>query len=218
MRKYVLMLQIMNFVFCLASCQNIHKSAFFQNDYVIPDSVFHEFDTIKHFTLIGMGGNVVDRQYPYFTDEFELLYRWKVYQCKDSDQMQRFQNQCLRSATYVVNQNDSLFVSFSNERSLRSEYDTIMLERLFENVPDCGHLIPNFKHICDFLSNGPKHSRFSQDSIVFCVMKFGDGFILPQDYEYNWDLLPDRIKHGYNSGVAFDKNTTNRVYCWTIAW
>lgn len=56
MRKQVLMLQIMNFVFCLASCQNIHQSITPQNDYVIPDSVFYEYDTIKHFTLIGMGG------------------------------------------------------------------------------------------------------------------------------------------------------------------
>ena len=132
--------------------------------------------------------------------------------------MQRFQNQCLQSATYVVNPHDSLFVTFGDEQSLRSEYDTVMLERLFENAPDCGHFIPNFKHICDFLSNDTKHSQFSPNSFVFYVMKFGDDFVLPQDYEYNWDLLPDRIKHGYSSGIAFDKSTSNRIYCWTIAW
>lgn len=218
MRKHVLMVQIVNLAFCFASCQNVWKSTFFKTNYVIPDSVLYEFDTIKHFTLIEMGGDVVDHQYPYFTDEFELLYRWKVYQCNDSGQMQRFRKQCLRSAVYVVNPNDSLFLTFENERSLKFEYDIVMLDSLFENILDCGHLLPNFKNIFDFLSNGTKLYRFSPDSIVFCVMKYGDRFILPKDYEYNWNLLPDRIKHGYNSGVAFDKHTQDCFYSWTIAW
>ena len=218
MRKYILLLQIANLIFSFASCQNIHKSTFLKNDYVIKDSVFYEFDTIKHFTLIEMGGDVVDRQYPYFTDEFEVLCRWKVYQCNDLGQMQRFQDQCLQSAAYFVSPNDSLFFTFDNERYLKFKYDTIMLDSIFENIIDCGHLIPNFKNVFDFRSNGTKHYRFPSDSIVFYVMKFGNSFILPQDYEYNWNLLPDRIRHGYNSGIAFDKNTSDCFYSWAIAW
>ena len=217
MQKHILSLQIIYLILCSASCQNLHKSSFFKNDYVIPDSVFYDFDTIKNFSLIEMGGDIIDRQYPYFTDEFELLCRWKVYQCKDSSQMQRFLNQCLQSAAYVVDPNDSLFFRFDNERFLKFEYDTVMLDSLFKNTLDCGHLIPNFNNIYDFRSNTTKHYRYSPDSIVFYVMKYGNGFILPQDYEYSWDLLPERIRHGYNSGVAFDKNTQDCFYSWTIA-
>lgn len=213
-----LLLQIVSFTLCFASCQNISKSAFLKNDYVIPDSVFYKFDTIKHFSLIELGGDVLDRQYPYFTDEFEVLYRWKVYRCKDSDHLKLFQNQCLQSAVYVVNPTDSLFFTFDNEHSLKLEYDTVVLESLFENIPDCGHLIPNFNNIFDYLSYGKNLSRFSPDSLVIYVLKFGDSFILPQDYQYSWNLLPGRIQHGYTSGVAFCKSAPDYVYSWSIAW
>ncbi|MCQ2275514.1 MAG: hypothetical protein MJZ87_01000 [Bacteroidales bacterium] len=216
MQKYTLMLHMICLIICSVSCQNLHKSSYLIKDYVIPDSVFYDFDTITHFSLIEMGGDIIDRQYPYFTDEFELLYRWKVYQCKDSSQLKRFQNQCIQSAVYVVTLPDSLFFTFDNERSLKSEYDTVILESLFENIPNCGHLIPDFNYIIDLLSNGTK--QFSLDSMVFYVIKFGDCFILPKDYEYNWSLLPNKIRHGYNSGIAFDKKTPDVIYSWSIAW
>lgn len=216
MQKYTLTLHVICLIICSVSCQDLHKSSFLINDYVIPDSVFYDFDTIKHFSLIEMGGDIIDRQYPYFTDEFELLYRWKVYQCKDSSRLKRFQDKCIQSVEYVVTQADSLFFTFDNERSLKSEYDTVTLESLFENIPDCGHLIPDFKNIIDYLSNSTK--PFSLDSMVFYVLKFGDCFILPKDHEYSWNLLPNKIRHGYNSGIAFDKKRPDVIYSWSIAW
>lgn len=216
--RHLIMLQIVSFILGFGSCQNIYKSAFLKNDYVIPDSVFYSFDTINHFSLIELGGDILDSQYPYFTDEFELLYRWEVYRCNDSGLLKQFQNQCLQSAVYVVNPSDNLFFTFDNEQSLKMRYDTVVLEGLFENTLDCGHLVPNFKNIFDFILDGNEHSRVSPDSLVLYVLKFGDNFILPQDYKYSWDLLPDRIRHGYNSGVAFYKNTPDCIYSWAIAW
>ena len=218
MRKYILILQIVNLIFSLASCQDFHKYVSLKNNYVLPDSVFYEFDSIKHFRLIRMGGDIVDCQYPYFTDEFELLCRWKVYQCKDYSQMQQFKHKHLRSAVYVVKPDDTAFFSFDSERALKSEYNTVILDSIFENILDCGHLVPNLKNILDFLSHDAVNSQISPDSIFFYVMKFGDRFILPYDYEYNWELLPSKIQHGYNSGVAFCTNKPDYVYSWAIAW
>jgi len=49
------------------------------------------------------------------------------------------------------------------------------------------------------------------------VLKSGSNFILPQDRLYEWSVLPDNLKHGYRSGVAFKEDEPYIIY-WVVAW
>ena len=49
------------------------------------------------------------------------------------------------------------------------------------------------------------------------LLKKGCNFVLPKDYLYDWSVLPDNLKHGYRSGIAFKEEDSYIIY-WAIAW
>lgn len=49
------------------------------------------------------------------------------------------------------------------------------------------------------------------------VIKYGNENLLKNDYAYNWSILPERLKHGYTSGVAFNQIDPYIIY-WVVVW
>ena len=49
------------------------------------------------------------------------------------------------------------------------------------------------------------------------ILQRGERYVLPEKYKTEWHLMPDNIKHGHLSGVAYSDNNFYIVY-WAVAW
>lgn len=217
MKKYLLGLAIL--LALLASCHPQHMQALLQKAHVVPDSICYNFDTIKRFSLLEVGGHVVDNAYPYHTDDFEIFYFSQVYQCRDDAIIQQFLSTCEQSAINIINYSDSDFFIMNREAVLLAQYDTSFLEDRYSRILDCSCLVPDFQSLFEDypFTNSAKEAPLPENVRVY-VLKAGNNFILSSQYSYDWMILPDIIRHGYSSGIAFNESTPNNIYSWAIAW
>jgi hypothetical protein len=55
------------------------------------------------------------------------------------------------------------------------------------------------------------------ESYNILILKTNYKNVLDAKYTYTWDLLPERLKHGYTSGVAFNQIDPYIIY-WVVVW
>ena len=49
-------------------------------------------------------------------------------------------------------------------------------------------------------------------------MQAGNAYLIPDRISrYDWDLLPENIRHGYSCGVAFN-DEKKYIYYWAMTW
>jgi hypothetical protein len=100
----------------------------------------------------------------------------------------------------------------------RNEYDTSYLKKMY-SINEKKLLTLNFRELF-------KNIPFQCDTLTICglppeyeiiILKSGNNFVLPPSTYYNWDILPESIKHGYRGGVAFKYGEPYIIY-WVVAW
>ncbi len=188
-------------------------------EYVIPDSVCYIFDTIEQFSLLEIAGNVKDNKYPYYTDEFEVLYFQNVYQCENKEVLKLFLNTCQKMAKRTFNDDDTSCLMINRENALLSKYDSSFLKKNYLKVKDCSYLIPDFQYVfANHLFKSNANDMAVPVNTDVYVLKSDNSFILPPEYLFDWELLPEAIRHGYSSGIAFNHSTPTIIYSWAIAW
>jgi len=96
-------------------------------------------------------------------------------------------------------------------------YDSLQLQDYYTRLKD--KVILSFKESFNdmpFLYDSTTISGLPVGYEIL-VLKSGNKFVLPEDYLYEWSILPENLKHGYRSGVAFKEGEPYIIY-WLVAW
>lgn len=200
------------------SCQN--KNSIKNESYEIPDSLFSFFpnENVKDndYALSFFVENAKKMEYPYIPEEFEITYIVKGYCFKTNliknTALQYFSHNTLKKFTA---DSDNFFL-IGSERELLNQYDSITLKSKFvenqELIPNFHELVQNEKNIY----NSHTLCGLSNEYKIW-LLKSGNNYVLPKEYKYEWSLLPEKIKHGYRSGLAFTENDLCIIY-WVVVW
>jgi len=112
---------------------------------------------------------------------------------------------------------DSAYFIISTKDELKKLYTLNTLEKIYKQYKD-KHMLPSFHSL---MKN--RHEKEYQticglpEDYEICIIKSGRKFILPDNLYYDWNVLPLELKHGYTSGVAYNKDKIDIIY-WVITW
>jgi len=212
-------------IICLNSCtlNQQKKSPYEQHayeDYIFPDTIFSFYkdyfnEELKPFITVT---NASDTELPYFAEEFVITYLVKGFLCEDADWLMHIKERLLENGSFRIKSAENNYFIIGSERELLHSYDTTNLKEKYAyhiNAP----LVLNFHEVINKRDN-------LYDKITLCglpgdyeifVIKSGNKYVLPEKYRYEWEILPEKIRHGYSSGMAFSKDKLY-VYFWVVAW
>ena len=117
-----------------------------------------------------------------------------------------------------INSLDTNYIVIGSERDLFNRFDNETLNLMWKNN-ETSNLLPDFTEILNErkdLLNSMTFCGLSEDFELF-IIKSGSDYVLPEKYRYEWNVLPQKERHGYSSGIAMNKKKRNLIY-WTIAW
>jgi len=190
--------------------------------YSIPDSLYSFFSDslikFDHANLLFYSTNAVITDIPYTPMEFEITYLTKIYKYTDTGDFSQFQKEYQSLSLKSIKSEGSDYFIIGSERDMVAKYDTAILKNKYNHFKET-NLIINFYEL---------FNRIEQfyDSNTICglskgytilVLKSGNEYIMPEKYKTEWQILPDKIKHGYRSGVAFKGGKPYIIY-WVVAW
>ncbi len=190
--------------------------------YSIPDSLFSFFSDslmkFEHANLLLYSTNAEIMDIPYTPREFEITFLSKIYKYTDTGDfskcLKEYQSLSLKS---IKSENNDYFI-IGSERDMVAKYDTTILKNMYIHFNET-NLIINFHELFN------RTEQF-YDSTTICglpkgytilIIKSGNEYIMPEEYKTEWQILPDKIKHGYRSGVAFKDGEPYMIY-WVVAW
>lgn len=209
------------FIIGITNCSCTNNRVENKDIYNIPDSLFQFFpnkdETYKTFNLWALTENAQKTDLPYFTEEFAIQSILKVYSCKSEKIRMHTLDSLIKKSLYIVSTDDSdNYFMIGSERDISNKYDSIMLrDKFYETdkiIPYFHELVKEMTDIYDPNTNSglPKGYKVG-------VLKSGNHYVLPDKYKYNWSKLPDEIKHGYISGIAYKEDKPYIIY-WVVAW
>ena len=234
MKKIVIILSIgLNLLSCRfgpratskgESIKEIMETQLIRDNYVIPDSLFSFFPNDSELyddlnvmmirtTNIGKSEN-----HSYIAMNFSISSLLEIFQSDNNELLEPLTSKYKRQALFSTRSEKSNYFILDSERELLKMYDTLILKN--EYLEHCKDPLI-FR-----LSKRDELPSFLFDSTTVCglpsgyeilVLKSGNEIVLPESHIYKWPLLPECIKHGYRSGVAFKENEPYIIY-WVIAW
>ncbi len=212
-------------IVCLNSCTSSQQKnnvigQLPEESYIIPDTLYSFFsehlnNKSKPITYVTNAG---DTDLPYFAEEFAVTFIVKVYMCRNTSCFASIKRDFTDNKTHEFKSEEGGYFVIGSERDILNGYDTLSLKEQYmnhQNIP----LVLNFHEIF-------KEKQDFYDKTTVCglpkdyeilVIKSGNEYVLPEKYKYNWSVLPDKLKHGYSSGVAFNKTEPYIIY-WVVAW
>jgi len=194
-----------------------------RDNYVIPDSLFLFFPdnnkSIKYenLNIIKISENAEKTEIPFkaiFFTGYEII---EAYQCENKEFLQQLQEEYSSKSLFVVKSEDKDYFVISSERELLKAYDSLQLQDYYTRLKD--KVILSFKESFNdmpFLYDSTTISGLPVGYEIL-VLKSGNKFVLPEDHLYEWSILPENLKHGYRSGVAFKEGEPYIIY-WLVAW
>lgn len=207
------------FIIGITNCSCTNNRVENKDIYDIPDSLFQFFpkETNNIFDLLTLSENAQKTDLPYFTEEFAVQFILKVYSCKSEKMRINTLDSLIKKSLYVVSTDDSdNYFMIGSERYLLNKYDSIELRNKFYET---NKIIPYFyglvKEITDIYD--PNTNSGLPKGYKVGVLKSGNHYVLPEKYKYKWSKLPDEIKHGYISGIAYKEDKPYIIY-WVVAW
>ena len=214
------------FLVCLinCSCQNRNNSINknYQEHYIIPDSLYSFFPKESfgknNFNLIFHSTNAKKNNLPYFKEEFAVTELVTIYKCNDKLKFDSLKNIYMGEHICQFLSGERNYFIIGSERDMLNLYDSLLLKKKYQIIDLKGFIINLHKIL--------KEEPIFYDSTTTCglrkqykilVLKSGDKYILPDKYKYEWSILPNKIKHGYRSGVAYKDSEPYLIY-WVVAW
>lgn len=192
-----------------------------RDNYVIPDSLFSFFpdksDKYKYLKIDFISESAKRLKTPLHFSNFVSIKIIETYRCENKESLLQLMNEYRLQSLFSVKSENSDYFVIESERVLSKEYDTVQLKEkyllagnkiilffkeLFEDMP--------FLHDTATISGLPV-------GYEILVLKSGNEFILPENYLHDWLILPQNLRHGYRSGVAFKEGEPYIIY-WTVAW
>lgn len=113
---------------------------------------------------------------------------------------------------------DTSYFIIDTERNLSKKFNKNSLKNLLSKKE-------NYFFVINFNSIYPSERNWTDDSttcgltkdFIIYIFKYGKTAVLDEEILYEWDLLPEEIKHGYSCGAAISKEKSTLLY-WVLAW
>lgn len=200
---------------------SVTKEFLKRDNYVISDSLFFFFpDKSNKYVPLKIAiifENVERTEIPLCLSEFDPAKLVEAYQCENKEFLQQLQEEYSSKSLFVVKSEDKDYFVISSERELLKAYDSLQLQDYYTRLKD--KVILSFKESFNdmpFLYDSTTISGLPVGYEIL-VLKSGNKFVLPEDHLYEWSILPENLKHGYRSGVAFKEGEPYIIY-WLVAW
>jgi len=204
-------------------CSSLKKgkqdgSANLDLQYVIPDSLFSYFPNEKddiRLKFYSQNAELLDA--PLYLENFSVAFIARGFSF-DKGTFKELKQEYEKNSQWQINVIDSNYLSIGSEEFLLGKYDSAFIERIYADysgqflLPCFGELLKNSPNLVDMSTN----CQLPNDYILY-VIKSGATNVLGKEYSFDWSLLPDRLKHGYTSGVAINDINPLIIY-WVIAW
>lgn len=206
---------------CLSNQQkDSAKIQMHEGNFIIPDTLcafFQEYSNEKSKPIISVT-NAGDTDLPYFAEEFVITYIVKGFSCQDTAWFTQLRESLTSKGALGIKSGEDDYFVIGSERDMLSSFDTITLREQYQNHSNIP-LVLNFHEIFKETQNLYDKTTISglPRDYEILIVKSGNEYILPEKYKFDWNLLPESIKHGYASGVAYSKNELSILY-WIVAW
>lgn len=223
MKKIVYIFIAVVFITSCTNGQNENnKKSQTKEVYLIPDSLYSFFpnnpDEYKGIKLNTLVTNAEEIDLPYSKQEFAITYLTKVFMYTDTSYFVKKKKELLNLSIKKFNSIDTNYFIIGSERYLLKRYDTLDLKEKYFNIDD-SYLMMDFHSI--FNNNKDFHSEFTicdlPEDYKILILKSGNEYVLPEKYRNSWEILPEKLKHGYISGAALKEAESIMIY-WVVAW
>lgn len=222
MKNSVLLLVLAFATFLVTSCQDVNRSIM-RKSYILPDSLYNFFpqkeplygDLIFN-KIIGTPKNDPSSS---SLCMFSPSYMGELYTCSDSLKRDQLCRMYKKIAIREFTSSDDNYFIIGSEYELSKKYDSSFFKEAYVKIHDCSYLIPYFQELFDF-------NEISYDTVTLCtlpssynlfVLKSGKCPVLANINSYEWNLLPQNVRHGYNCGVAINPKSPYILY-WALLW
>ena len=221
MKRVVNVLIAIILISCLSNQQKDNvKKQMQEENYIIPDtlcSFFQEYSNQKSKPIMYIT-NAGDTDLPYFAEEFAITYIVKGFSCQDTAWFTRLREALTSKGALKIKSGEDSYFVIGSERDMLSSFDTINLREQYQdhlNIP----LVLNFHEIFKETQNLYDKTTISglPRDYEILIIKKGNEYVLPEKYKFDWNFLPESIKHGYANGVAYSKKELSILY-WAVAW
>ena len=224
MKKYTVFFLMIVLYACNGQIGNLfNRLDDFGIEYNIPDSIYSFFPQKGHNTNIiadwlSTNARINTSGVPLIPDKFIVSLIVKRYKCNNKDLFVSIVNSHKKQALYSTFSESDDYAIIDDERDLRKQIGDSLLKENYSNLLE-KKLIMGFSEVFDrdpsFYSY--KNKCGLPDGYEILVLKSGNKFVLPERYNFDWDILPETLKHGYLSGVAFKESEPYIIY-WVVAW
>jgi|GEM_PF-3148979 len=188
-----------------------------QIKYDIPDSLYSFFPKKYNEKLMLLSYNADSTDEVVIPARFDILYLIKVYSFSDQSLSDSLIKKYKKIALNSIRAESNDYHIIDSESQLIDFMGDTLLKQNFKGM-NIYNTIPRFEHYC---KNTPLYYRANkcglQNGYIISVLKAGNKFVLPEKYKYKWEMLPQKMQHGYLSGVAYNNLTPFIIY-WVVAW
>jgi hypothetical protein len=206
----------------ICSCSNniVNNRAIDPENLIIPDTLFDFFPNNNKMKLIYFSTSAEKMDLPYIPSEFSTVYYTKVFQCNDEVYWETIKNLKSQSINnYDVNLSNNYFI-IDDERYLIKKFGIDTLKQLYSHLA-IEKLSFSFHSNLEF----EKTEFFDSETLTglakdfnILIIKRGSSFVISdKNYNYNWEVLSERNKHGYIGGIAYSDQRRILIYN-IVAW
>ena len=190
--------------------------------YVIPDSLFSFFpdksSKYKGLKMIKFFENAQQSENSLTLLEFDPTKIIKAYQCGNKEILQQLIEEYRSQSMFSIKTESNDYFVMGSAWELSKKYDTLELKEQFIKLNDVP-LVFNFRESFYDIPLLYDATTISGLPVGYemLILKSGNSIVLPQNQLSEWSVLPNNLKHGYRSGVAFKEDTPYIIY-WIVAW
>ncbi|WP_029906646.1 hypothetical protein [Prevotella sp. 10(H)] len=218
--RFIKILYILICLFCFQFCTPKNKNNIKEDSLVIPDSLYSFYPIKESSDFTGSSyietnarkksGN---EKAPIFIESYYIRAQLPSSRYSYNKLVKEYRDCAIDSLMLT---DDNYFI-VRNEEDLFNIYDTLFLKEKYQKSK---YILPSFSGYTE------SRHRKSQGNLSICglptdyeilIMKSGRDFVLPEYMKYNWSILPDGLKHGYTSGVAY-RTPDDMIIYWCVAW
>ncbi len=201
---------------------NFLKNIKDRDNHYIPDSIVSFFpdnskqynDLTECFTAV----STIESKMLQKNSMFFPSYIVKIYQCGTQSTYDDLINEYKKKYINKITAEQENYFIVDRDIYLFEEYDSLYLKNIYKTKSP---IILNFHKIFDDMSMPNIYDTTTicglSERYNILTLKSGNKYILPNECFFEWDILPNELKHGYRSGVAFKENELYIIY-WAVTW
>lgn len=220
-KKILLLLLFLSLVSCQETKRKneVTENVFSEQQikYDIPDSLYSFFPKEYNENLMLLSYNADSSDEVVIPTQFDILYLIKAYSFSDQSLSDSLLKKYKKIALNFIRAESNDYHIIDSESQLLDFMGDTLVKQNFKGM-NIYNTIPCFEHYCKSTPlYNPVNKCGLQNGYIISVLKAGNKFVLPEKYKYKWEMLPQKMQHGYLSGVAYNELTPYIIY-WVIAW